>query len=163
MHDCWLCDGCLPVVAASPPCWLAVSTIYCLILVKLFLDLFELIVQRIKYKPAMYVRRQLQAVAAYFGLTFESDWLDSPIYSRMVSIPESYANPLQDQESNVRGFFTPNKQEQLGYFNGTAYDLINELKSIFDVIYQGNVIPLISLVFLINLTPSYDSLITLSL
>ncbi len=101
-------------------------------LIKLFLDLFELIIQRIKYKPAMYVYRQMEAVCQYFGIQFQSNWLYSEPWKRMVSIPESYSNPLQDQQDNVRGFFTPNKQEQLGFFNGVAYDLINELKSIFD-------------------------------
>lgn len=102
------------------------------ILVKTILDIFDTLVQRAKYKPYMYALRQCEAVAAYFGLKFESQILSTNPYSKLAILPPSYSNPLQDQEERVRGFFRPNKQEQLGYYNGTAADFFALLKSIFN-------------------------------
>ena len=101
-------------------------------IVELILDMAALIIQKIKYKPSMSWLRQLQVGCEHLGLTFRSPILEDDTWSRAYIIPETFRNVEALSDSRIKGWFTPNNDEQKGYFRGTFGDLIREAKKAFN-------------------------------
>ncbi len=100
--------------------------------VDLLLDLIALIIQRIKYKPAMSVNRLIEIACDFKGLTYTSDFLFESTWSKLHIIPESFSNPEDVEDNRILGFFAPNTTEQNGYFQGTFGDLLRAIKDTFN-------------------------------
>ena len=101
-------------------------------IVELILNMADLIIQKIKYKPSMSLNRQLEVAAAKVGLVYESAFLQSTAWSKAHIIPESFNNPETQSDSRIKGFFTPDTNEQHGYYNGTFGDLLRAVKTMFN-------------------------------
>jgi len=100
--------------------------------VNLILDLIALIIQKIKYKPAMAVNRLIEIACDFKGLTYTSDFLFESTWSKLHIIPESFSNPADVEDDRILGFFAPNTKEQNGYFQGTFGDLLRAIKDTFN-------------------------------
>ena len=101
-------------------------------IVELLLDLADLIIQKVKYHPAMSVNRQIEAACSHLGLTYKSSILQSPEWDGLHIMPERFSNPDAQSDSRVKGFFKPDSSEQHGYFNGTFGDMLRGLKVMFN-------------------------------
>tara|TARA_R100000951_G_scaffold115308_1_gene122992 strand:- start:3246 stop:5102 length:1857 start_codon:yes stop_codon:yes gene_type:complete len=110
--------------------------LYALLLIvtilNLILDLIALIIQKIKYKPAMSVNRLIEIACDFKGLTYTSDFLFESTWSKLHIIPESFSNPADVEDDRILGFFAPNRKEQNGYFQGTFGDLLRAIKDTFN-------------------------------
>lgn len=103
-----------------------------LTLVNLILDTIDLLIQPVKYKPAMYAKTLMERGCLSFGLKFKSSILLSAPYSNMVVIPESYNNPADSEKEKIKGFRNPDPTKQNGFYNGTFGDFIREMKILFN-------------------------------
>ena len=101
-------------------------------IVELLLNMADLIIQKIKYKPSMSLNRQLEVAAAHVGLIYESAFLQSTAWNKAHIIPESFSNPNTQSDSRIKGFFKGDTNEQHGYFNGTFGDLLRAIKAMFN-------------------------------
>lgn len=102
-------------------------------LVKLILDLFNMLVQPVKYHMGMYVKDSIRIGLAEFGYTLSSSVLETPPFNELLILPEKY-NLKEDNTGPleaVAGFFTPNVNEQFGFFKGTPGDLIRLIQETF--------------------------------
>ena len=102
-------------------------------IVDLILNLIQLIIQPLKYKPMMSVNTMIEKACNYIGLTYSSPILQSEPYNKLHVIPESFANPETDTDFRILGFLAPNNFDQNGYFNGTFGDLLREIKTLFNL------------------------------
>lgn len=100
-------------------------------IVILIQQLVKLIIQPVKYHAGMYWKTQLERGAAHLGLTFKSSIFDADPYERAVIIPEKYYNAKND-DSQLFGFLTPNRNEQEGFYKGTFGDLLRATKAAFN-------------------------------
>ena len=109
-------------------------------LLKIIIDTYNHLIQPVKYHLAMNVKRQLEIGCAHLGLTFKSSIFDAE-FKDMVIMPEKY-NIKEDNTGllkNISGYFTANKNEQVGYYKGTFGDLLRDLKTMFNAkIYVDN-------------------------
>ena len=103
-----------------------------LTIVELLLNLADLIIQKVKYKPSMQLNRLLAAGAEHVGLIYESAFLQTDTWNKCHIIPESVANPETQSDNRIKGYFKPNDDEQHGYFNGTYGDLLRAVKEMFN-------------------------------
>ena len=103
-----------------------------LTIVELMLQMVDLIIQKIKYKPSMNLNRMLEVASARVGLIYESPFLQDSTWERAHIIPESYSNPQSQSDSRIKGYLKPNDDEQHGYYNGTFGDLLRAIKTMFN-------------------------------
>ncbi len=101
-------------------------------IVELLLDMIALLIQKVKYKPAMSVNRQIEAACSYLGITYQSPILQSDDWANAYIIPETFSNIEAQSDSRIRGWFSGDTVEQHGYFNGTFGDLLRSLKAMFN-------------------------------
>lgn len=103
-------------------------------LVKLIVDLFNTLIQPVKYHYGMLASTLLQKAFEYLGLGFSSSILQKHPYDKLVIIPEKYQ--IYEQNTgvfeNVTGYLKVNQNEKLGYYKGTFGQLLRELKGKFN-------------------------------
>jgi hypothetical protein len=102
-------------------------------LVRLVLDLYNMLVQPVKYHLGMYAVDSLRIGLEHFGLKLSSSILETHPYNKMVIIPEKY-NLKEDNLKGLKavaGYFKPNPNEQVGYYKGTPGDLLRALQLMF--------------------------------
>lgn len=111
---------------------------------KLLLDLIDLIIQKIKYKPAMLVNRQIEAACKYLNIKYSSTVLTTGGYENMYIIPASKSNISAQSDERIKGFLKPDPTQQNGFFEGTLGDLLRELRSLFNlkVVMKNNTLSL---------------------
>lgn len=84
---------------------------------KIIVDLFNTIIQPIKYIAGMSVLRQFEIGFEHFGYKFES-----PIFSgdekHLILYPEKYSNPINNAFNDILGWVKPNKSKQGGWYKG---------------------------------------------
>lgn len=100
--------------------------------IELILNLFDLIIQRVKYKLGMSLNRLLEVGAAHVGLIYESPFLQTTTWNKAHILPESFSNPATQTDSRIKGFFQPDNKKQTGYFRGTFGDLLRAVKATFN-------------------------------
>lgn len=116
---------------------LIAKIIYAIILfaaiVKMLIDLFDLIIQPVKYHAGMYVRDLFQKGCEHLGLEFESSILNDPdsAYYNLFHLPSKYIRPDTSNEK-VFGFLLPNRNEQNGVFQGTFGDMVRTYAEMFN-------------------------------
>lgn len=111
---------------------------------RLIIDIYNLIVQPVKYHNAMYAKDLVEIGLTHFGLKFESSILKQPPFNKMAILPEKY----NIKEGNtgffdyVAGLLTPDKNERMGYYRGTVGELLRSLKLMFNakIIIQDGVL-----------------------
>jgi len=101
-------------------------------IIDLILDMIQLIIQPLKYKPMMSIKKHIDRACEYLGITYSSPLLDAEPYNRLYVIPESFNNPEQQSDDRILGFLSPDEDEQNGYFNGTFADLLRAIKDMFN-------------------------------
>lgn len=102
-------------------------------LVKLIFDLFNSLVQPVKYHMGMYVKDSIRIGLAHFGYTLSSSVLETAPFNELLILPEKY-NLKEDNTGALKaivGFFLPNPNEQFGFFKGTVGDLIRLIQETF--------------------------------
>lgn len=120
-------------VTAAIKAILLVAYLFILIaaIIKLIIDLINLIIQPVKYHAGMMLKTLIQKGAAHLGLTVKSDILDDPRWSQIEIIPKKLFNPISDKDNRILGFLQPNKNSQQGFYKATFGDLLREAKKIF--------------------------------
>jgi len=103
-----------------------------IVIVELILDLINLIIQPIKYKPAMRLNKLIEKGCQFLGMQYQSLLLQSKPFNKLVVIPESFSNPFDPSDSRIKGFILPDRREQNGYFIGTFGELLREVKTLFN-------------------------------
>jgi len=130
--------------------------------VRLLLDLVDLIIQRVKYVASMSVNTLLEAGCKKLGYQYKSPLLQSAPFNTLHIIPECQAPPITQTSNKIKGYLTGNVVEQTGYFKGTFSDLIRGLQEMFNlrVFIANNTLnlvpyqkPLVSATFTL---PPYD-------
>ena len=103
-------------------------------------DLIDLIIQQVKYKPAMSLNTHILAACQALGVKYESDILTSPELVNLHIIPASYANPEAQSDNRIQGFLQGNPNEQTGYYKGTFGDLLREIRELFNlrIVFRSN-------------------------
>lgn len=101
-------------------------------IVKLVLDIIRFIIQPVKYHAGMYAVDLLTIGAAHLGLTFKSEIFNTAPFDKMVIIPRKFMNAPSTVDSQILGFFSPNRLEQNGYYKGTFGDLLRAMKKQFN-------------------------------
>lgn len=102
-------------------------------IVKLLLDLFDLVIQRIKYVAAMSVNTLLTAACQKLGYNFQSPLLQSNPFDRLYIIPQTQAPPLSQIDERIKGYLSGKVTEQTGYYKGTFGDLLRALQLMFNL------------------------------
>ncbi len=102
-------------------------------LIKLFIDLFDLIIQPVKYHAGMYVRDLFIKGCEHLGLEFESPILtdkESPYYD-LFHLPKKYFTP-ETLNEKIFGFLNPDRNEQNGVYQGTFGDMVRQYSELFN-------------------------------
>jgi hypothetical protein len=113
-------------------------------------QLYKLLIPRVKYHAGMYVYTLCEKACQHLGLTFNSTILESNPYSKLLILPESYFQYEPTDKgikrftkfSNVLlGVQNLNNFERVGYYRGTFGQLLRELKNLFNaklILNDGN-------------------------
>tara|TARA_S200002703_G_scaffold76187_1_gene65819 strand:+ start:3071 stop:4933 length:1863 start_codon:yes stop_codon:yes gene_type:complete len=101
--------------------------------VKLILDLFNLIIQPVKYAAGMKVNTMLTAACGHLGLNYESPVLQKPPFDKLTIIPNAQNPPPTQTDQKIKGYFLGNQIEQTGYYDGTFGDLLRALSIMFNL------------------------------
>jgi len=112
-------------------------------IIQLLEDLFDLIIQPVKYHASMKYIDLCKLGASHLGMTFESPLLEDAKFANLVWIPEKYQQEQTDK--GVLGFLTKNKTDQKGFFKGTFGDWLRHLKTMFKakIVIENNTIKLV--------------------
>lgn len=101
-------------------------------LVKLVKDLMDLLIQPVKYHACCLVKTQMIAACEFLGFTFKSTIFDSAIWSRLCIMPAKLQNPQSLENEKLLGFLKPDKNSQVGYFDGSPGDLFRAMVLFFN-------------------------------
>ena len=100
-------------------------------MVKLVIQLFNLLIQPIKYHAGMNVLLQCQRGAEYLGMTFESSILQG-IYKDLLILPEKNTLTINEDKDGIFGFLSASdKTPHKGSANMTYGNLLRALISQF--------------------------------
>lgn len=116
-------------------------------IIKLILDIINVIIQPIKYHATMRVIDLLTKGAEYLGFTFETDLLDEiEEVGTLMIMPQKEQGLSNEFDDRILGYSIPNKNKQRGYFKGTYGDLLRALLSSLNakLIIDNNVIKMVS-------------------
>ena len=102
--------------------------------IKQIVDLFNMIIQPVKYHYGMYAKDLIRIGLEHFGLKFSSSIFLQEPYSRMVILPEKM-NIKFDAGSDTFNFastiFNEFQEYPVGYFKGTLGSLLRTMKQTF--------------------------------
>lgn len=126
-----------PFESATAIACLILEIVYTIVLliaiIKLLIDLFNMLIHPVKYHNAMYVSDMIEIGLDYLGLKFSSSILQQYPFNQLVLLPEKY-NIREDNTGlmkRVIGFLVPNKNESNGFFKGTFGELLRSMKELF--------------------------------
>lgn len=108
----------------------------------LLVQLYELIIQRVKYHYAMRVLDQFVFGLKYFGYTLKSSLLQNTVYKDLILLPEKYSTAINSGVlASVEGLLSKNSSGQNGYYTGTFGELVQAFKTMFDakIIIDGDI------------------------
>jgi hypothetical protein len=130
-----------PTISLQEALKIALRIIYIagliLALIQLLKQMFDLLIQPIKYHSAMSYLKLAQVGAESFGFIFKSSILESEPFIRDYHLPQKYSQPTKQNAASLLGInFTStnygneNKSiKNTGYFDGTVGDLFRLLKT----------------------------------
>lgn len=102
-----------------------------IICIKMVKDLFNLIIQPVKYHAAMNVLLSCQKAASHLGMNFKSSILEGD-YKDMVIMPIKFAQNVNTNKDGILGFLKKVKNDHNGFYKGTFGDLLRFLKTHFN-------------------------------
>jgi len=111
-------------------------------LVLLLTQLYELIIQRVKYHYAMKVLDQFTFGLKYFGYTLKSSILQNTVYKDLILLPEKYSTAINTGLlASIEGLINKNPSGQNGYYTGTFGEFVQAFKTMFDakIIIDGDI------------------------
>jgi hypothetical protein len=115
-------------------------------------QLFDLLIQPIKYHSAMRISRQLEAGLSNLGLTLDCPELQTGVYKNAVIMPIKYSLP-----NDKNGMFGHKQRvSSKGYFNGTLKDLLLITKTLLNgkIVVRNGVVSIVRFDTIIG-TPQY--------
>jgi hypothetical protein len=103
-------------------------------LVNLLIDLYNYLVQPVKYHNGMYAKDLVEIGLQKLGLKLSSSILQTSIFSKLLILPEKYNIPETKTGllRTVIGTIKPNRNERTGYYKGTLAELLADLKAMFN-------------------------------
>jgi len=141
------------LVEKIPQAFIGIGEIvsFFLVLIQLFLliiasiilviQLYRLLVPKVKYHAGMYVFTLCQKAAEYLDLDFKSTILESDPFSKLLIMPETF-NQFEPIDNNKDRFIQFSKSligvqdlldfDRVGFYRGTFGDLLRELKNMFN-------------------------------
>lgn len=96
-------------------------------IVKFLKQLFNLLIQPVKYHNGMYVIRLCQIGSEYLGYKFKSSFLESAPLNKLLLIPQKQAQTVNDDQDGILGMLKPDKNEENGFYKGTFGSLLRAL------------------------------------
>ncbi len=112
--------------------YIAYLVILIIAIINLIKQLFDLIIQPVKYHAGMRLQTLLERGAEYMGLTFESSKFNDSFWQDVVIIPEKFESFDDGTDSGVLGFRKPKPATQTGYYNGTFGDVLEIAKRLWN-------------------------------
>lgn len=95
------------------------------------IDIFDHLIQPIKYHAGMKWRRLLEAGCEHLGLTFRSSIFDQPKYANAIILPAKQQSFDDVRNANSLGFTVPNTMDN-GYYKKSFFDLLALTKTTFN-------------------------------
>lgn len=92
-------------------------------IVKIIFDIYNFIIQPVKYHSCMSVTKMFEIGCKHFGLNFKSSILQQEPYNKLYWLPEKYS---LNERTSIQGLFgnLSTKFSNTGYFQGTFGDFI---------------------------------------
>lgn len=106
-----------------------------LALIKIINDFLALIIQPVKYHAGMKAKTLFEKGCEHLGLTFKSSIFDDE-FAELVIMPQKYYVKENLDDSRIKGFITPDSNEQVGYYKGTFADYLLAMKTTYNGKYQ---------------------------
>lgn len=103
-----------------------------LALAKLVVDLYNLLIQPVKYHTAMSVTRMLEIGCNHLGLTFKSSILQQEPFNKLYWLPEKFALNERNTISGLVGNLSSNIVDNTGFYNGTFGEFLRMWKQVFN-------------------------------
>ena len=107
----------------------------------LMVQLYKLLVPKVKYHGGMYAHTLCERASQYLGLEFRSTILESDPFNRLLIMPETFAQ-FEPKDNGKKRFIQFSKVligvqdildfERIGFYRGTFGDLLRELKNMFN-------------------------------
>lgn len=117
------------VIATTIVRVLYISTLI-IALLKLLIDIFNYLVQPVKYHATMKVVDMFEIGLSHFGLKLKSSILQQYPYNQMVIMPRYNNLYSKNNITGLLGNFSRNNDDK-GYYQGTFGELVRAIKSIF--------------------------------
>lgn len=103
-----------------------------LALAKLVVDLYNLLIQPVKYHTAMSVTRMLEIGCTHLGLTFKSSILEQEPFNKLYWLPEKFALNERGTINGLAGNLSSNIVDNTGFYNGTFGEFLRMWKQVFN-------------------------------
>lgn len=103
-------------------------------MVILIKDLYNALIQPVKYHNVMYVKDLIEIGLDYFGLTLSSSILQTAPFNKLAVMPEKF-NIKEDNGGafeRIVGLLKGDKNEQNGFYKGTVGQLLRDIKQVFN-------------------------------
>ena len=96
----------------------------------IILELFNLIINPVKYHRAMTILQQVKAGCDFFGLTLSSSILETAPFNKAVLLPEKYTQ-FQGGARRFLGSVKKTESSDNGFYRGTFGQLMESLRAMF--------------------------------
>lgn len=103
-----------------------------LALAKLVVDLYNLLIQPVKYHTAMSVTRMLEIGCTHLGLTFKSSILQQEPFNKLYWLPEKFALNERGTINGLAGNLSSNIVDNTGFYNGTFGEFLRMWQQVFN-------------------------------
>ena len=101
-------------------------------MVTLLIDLYNMIIQPVKYHNGMNVFKMLNIAMKHLGYQFQSSILSQFPYNKLYVLPEKYQQNVNNDLRGLLGYIFSDNVDETGYYNGTVGDLFRDLKTLFN-------------------------------
>lgn len=101
-------------------------------LAKIIIDLYNFIIQPVKYHTAMSVTRMLEIGCNHLGLTFKSSILQQEPFNKLYWLPEKFALNERNSISGLVGNLSSNIVDNTGFYNGTFGEFLRMWQQVFN-------------------------------
>ena len=96
------------------------------------MDIFDHLIQPIKYHAAMSWKQQLEICCEFIGLTFVSSIFDDDDYGDGVIMPAKPRTFIDAKNETALGFTIPDSTSAKGYYKKTFFELLQLTKTTFN-------------------------------
>jgi len=108
-------------------------TVLLIALVSIIIQLYNYIIQPVKYHTGMSVLKMFEKGCEHFGLTFRSSILQQEPFSKIYWLPEKFAlNERNTIDGLVGNLTSSNTFSNTGYYDGTFGDFIRLWQQVFN-------------------------------